>query len=183
MALQQRVLNNALGALTDPRFHELLGDFYALRGHLTIGDRPVLDRALAGFLDIMGVILGDQHTLRVAEGADEQITSDVADAAACVGQVKELVAGPAFEDAATVLFLLCRKLKWEGGGHDTPEVVLARVDDFLQLLGLGASVSVAALWRDVATVELATSHREALWTAVSGLLTAVVRECGCAAVV
>ena len=56
----------------------------------------------------------------------------------CIHGVQNLVAGPAFTDTATMLFILCRKLQLETTDMNTlqPLDILSRLDEFLGILGL-----------------------------------------------
>ena len=139
-------------------------------------DREPIAAAITRLLDVVVVVIGDQQAVRVAEG-DTGGADAATEAADCVAQVRQLVAGPAFTDTVTVLLVLCRRLDW-GGGATTPapEDVLGRVDDLLRLLGVGAQVSVLQLWAQART-DFAGDQAADLWAAVSALLTTVATEC------
>ena len=82
-----------------------------------------------------------------------------------------------------MLYIICEQLGVEaqqqsadGGEPLTEDAVLGKIDSLLGLFGLGAVVSVRALWRD-AERELGGDQRARLWTAVTVLLRAAAHHC------
>lgn len=172
--MQQLVFDGFVRAMADPRFHDLLAEFYDHRGKVVVRERQHVDSAVTRLLDVLALVLGDQHAVHVADG-DDDAAGDVAEAVACLDHVRDLITGPNFDDAVTVLFLLCRKVGCDDR-QEEPESVLARVDDFLQLLGVGELVSVSSLWQNAATADL-LGQRDQLWGATRDLMGAVAYQC------
>ena len=74
--------------------------------------------------------------MKISAGEDPTFTlpEDINEVVSCIDGMESLITGPALEDTATVLFILCKKVGVHGTGSQ-PLEVLQRVDDFLQLLG------------------------------------------------
>lgn len=59
-------------AFGDPRIQDLLSEFYALRGTLTVRDPDTVRNAMQRLLHLIADTLRDQHALRLVEGQHSQ---------------------------------------------------------------------------------------------------------------
>ena len=181
--MQHKVVEGFVQGLLDPRFQGLIGEFYGLRMQIHIQPDGKLLGAIQALLTSLYTILEDQYGLQQLQAATGDTATlppllpdvDVPEVLSCMDGLHDLVSGPAFADTATVLFILCGKLKLQTGVvPNDPIDVLSRLDDFLGLLGL-RDVSILQLWEN-ATGEL-SEQRQVLYDAVMAVLTTVQQEC------
>ena len=180
--MQQRIVDGFLQGLLDPRFQGLITEFYSLRSRLEVNPTGKLMERIRTMLQTFCTVLEDQFSLHEMRAAVGDSTGpvlpdiDVPEVVSCIHGVEEIVSGPAFADAATVLFIFCQKL---GLGtiklaDMVPKDVLQRLEEFLAVLGL-RELSIVQLW-DNATGEL-REQRDEMFAAIMEVLQAVLDDC------
>lgn len=166
MAQRQAMVDGFLRALCEPRFQTLVDEFYAIRGKVVIQQEKDVADAVGFLLTTIRTVLQDRHAEVIIEQQDD-VATQLEEAIGCIDSAADFALNVSFQDTVTFLHLFCSRMS----GTDPPQVLLAKLDDTLALIGM-ARVSVRQLWESTEQV-----HRDDLWRAVHSLLKTVQCQC------
>lgn len=182
--MQDVILKHLAGALVDPRFSDIIGEFFELQGRVNVSDggRMQLTTATEALLDsIIGIMRDEWELDRLDHLLEAQACSsttlaqmdEIMDHVECT---KHLIRDDSvFDYIVTVLWLFHSKIVSDddrGPLHDCPSI-LTKLDTYLALLGL-TQVSTLNLWTKAAHLG---TRRDELWNAVKAVLVAVDVHC------
>ena len=184
--MQDVILKHLAGALVDPRFGEIIEEFFALQGRVRVSDggRMQLTTTTEALLDsIVGIIrdeceLDHLDHLLDAQACTSTTVVQLDEIIDHVESTKHLIRDDAvFDYIVTVLWLFHSKILSGGDSsaiplHDCPSI-LTKLDTYLALLGL-TQVSTLNLWTKAAHLG---TRRDDLWNAVQAVLLAVDVHC------
>lgn len=165
--MKQAIADGFLRALCEPRFRELVDEFYGIRGRVVMKSEHAVREAVQFLLTTLHQVLQECHaTVVLDRGGDDPCTSQLEDAMGCIDSASDFALNVGFHDTVTFLYLLHGRIDaWE------PAKVLRRLDDTLALIGM-ARVSVFQLWESTQG-----EQQQDLWRAVHGILKTIEAEC------
>lgn len=138
-------------AAADPKFRDLITEFFTLRGTIEFDDlsaREAIGAAIRHLLHTMRDVLSDQYAFSQL-GTNAPALQDmpsVEEAIGCLTLAHDMMHGPLLEDAITVLYIFRSKV---GGDDADDDQIIERLDTFLTVLNI-PGVSIRKLWDDAA---------------------------------